>query len=93
MYFVQSSRTCERQERTFSYAGRLSELGMEYERIFSNRRTWQKFIKDMCESWHLGYYGRAQGFYVSFALSGTGIKKQIETKKKKLNEAMGKAEE
>lgn len=69
------------------------KLGMEYERIFSNRRTWQKFIKDMCERWHLGYYGRAQGFYVSFALSGTGIKKQIETKKKKLNEAMGKAEE
>lgn len=72
---------------------RKPELGMEYEREFSNRRTWQKFIKDMCERWHLGYYGRAQGFYVSFVLSGTGIKKQIEAKKKKLNEAMGKTEE
>lgn len=69
------------------------QKGVNYFLSFRNRRTWQKFIKDMCERWHLGYYGRAQGFYVSFVLSGTGIKKQIEAKKKKLNESMGKTEE
>ena len=69
------------------------QKGVNYFLSVCNRRTWQKVIKDMCERWHLGYYGRAQGFYVSFVLSGTGIKKQIEAKKKKLDEAMGKAEE
>lgn len=69
----------------------IDNLGSFYYKVLSNRRTWQGFIKSMCEEWGLGYYPKGRGFYVAFGISGKTIKERLNNKEIRLKEAMGKS--
>ena len=69
----------------------MDKLGRFYYEELSNRRTWQGFIKSMCEDWGLGYYPKGRGFYVAFGISGKTIKERLNNKEIRLKEAMGKS--
>lgn len=74
-----------------SEIGPRDKLAISYYLGLSNRRTWQGFIKSMCEDWGLGYYPKGRGFYVAFGISGKTIKERLNDKEIRLKEAMGKS--
>lgn len=54
------------------------------------QRKWNKFIDNLCERWHLGYFSKgARGFYFSFKIFHDEIQKRVEQAKAELTKRRG----